>query len=136
MSGVLRLYSEITKSIRVSVETTFLEEQSSPLESHYVWAYEVKIENLGEMKVQLINRTWSITDSHGQTQVVKGSGVVGEQPILEPGASFKYTSGTPLKTPSGLMVGFYEMADDLGVAFNVKVPAFSLDSPHQPRQLN
>ena len=64
------MYSEITKSIRVSVETTFLEEQSSPLESHYVWAYEVKIENLGEMKVQLINRTWSITDSYGQTQVV------------------------------------------------------------------
>jgi ApaG protein len=136
VSGVLRLYSETTKSIRITVDTTFLEEQSSPVESHYVWAYEVKIENLGKVKVQLINRTWSITDSYGQTQIVKGSGVVGEQPILEPGASFKYTSGTPLKTPSGVMVGFYEMADDKGAAFDVKVPAFSLDSPHQPRQLN
>ena len=130
------MYSEITKSIKVSVNSTFLEEQSSPVEAHYVWAYEVRIENLGTEQVQLMNRRWSITDAHGQTQTVEGTGVVGEQPILKPGDSFEYTSGTPLKTPSGMMVGIYEMEDVKGETFDVKVPAFSLDSPHQPIRLN
>jgi ApaG protein len=134
--GDVGLYSEITKSIRVSVKSTFLEDQSSPVDAHYVWAYEVRIENLGTEQVQLINRTWSITDTHGQTQTVQGAGVVGEQPILKPGGSFEYTSGTPLKTPSGMMVGTYEMEDLKGMKFDVKVPAFSLDSPHQPVRLN
>ena len=91
---------------------------------------------MGSVKVQLINRTWSITDADGQTQIVKGPGVVGEQPIIPPGESFRYTSGTPLKTPSGLMVGIYEMADPQGIKFDVNVPAFSLDSPHQTVKLN
>tara|TARA_X000001036_G_scaffold226248_1_gene211649 strand:- start:83 stop:517 length:435 start_codon:yes stop_codon:yes gene_type:complete len=130
------LYCQTTKSIRVSVKTTFLEKQSSPRESHFVWAYEIKIENLGSFNVQLINRTWSITDADGQTQIVKGPGVVGEQPIIQPGESFQYTSGTPLKTPSGLMVGVYEMSDPQGIRFDVNVPAFSLDSPHQTVKLN
>jgi ApaG protein len=130
------LYSEITKSIKVSVKSIFLEEQSSPIEAHYVWAYEVRIENLGTDQVQLINRIWSITDANGLTQTVRGSGVVGEQPILKSGDSFEYTSGTPLKTPSGMMVGIYEMEDVKGITFDVKVPAFSLDSPHQPIRLN
>ena len=98
--------------------------------------YEIKIENLGSVKVQLINRTWSITDADGQTQIVKGPGVVGEQPIIQPGESFQYTSGTPLTTPSGLMVGVYGMADSQGIKFDVNVPAFSLDSPHQTVKLN
>ena len=130
------LYCQTTKSIRVSVEITFLEKESSPRESHFVWAYAIKIENLGTVKVQLINRTWSITDADGQTLIVKGPGVVGEQPIIPPGESFQYTSGTPLKTPSGLMVGTYEMADPQGIKFDVNVPAFSLDSPHQTVNLN
>ena len=130
------MYRQTTRSIRVSVEITFLEKQSSPRESHFVWAYEIEIKNLGSVKVQLINRTWSITDADGQTQIVKGPGVVGEQPIIQPGESFQYTSGTPLKTPSGLMVGIYEMADLQGIRFDVNVPAFSLDSPHQTVKLN
>ena len=130
------MYSQITKSIRVSVKTTFLEKQSFPRESYFMWAYQIKIENLGNAKVQLLNRKWSITDADGQTQIVKGSGVVGEQPVIQPGGSFEYTSGTPLKTPSGLMVGVYEMADAQGVGFDVNVPAFSLDSPHQTVKLN
>ena len=130
------MYCQTTKSIRVSVEITFLEKQSSPRESHFVWAYEIKIENLGSANVQLLNRKWSITDANGQTQVVEGPGVVGEQPLIQPGESFEYISGTPLKTPSGLMVGVYEMADSQGIEFNVNVPAFSLDSPHQTVKLN
>ena len=134
--GGNRVYCQTTKSIRVSVEITFLEKQSLPRESHFVWAYEIKIENLGSCNVQLMNRTWSITDADGQTQIVKGPGVVGEQPIIQPGESFQYTSGTPLTTPSGLMVGIYEMADAQGIKFDVNVPAFSLDSPHQTVNLN
>ena len=130
------MYCQTTKSIRVSVEITFLEKQSSPRESHFVGAYDIKIENLGSVKVQLINRTWSIPDADGQTQIVKGPGVLGEQPIIQPGESFQYTSGTPLTTPSGLMVGIYEMADPQGIKFDVNVPAFSLDSPHQTVNLN
>jgi len=130
------LYSEITNSIRVSVNPVFLEEQSSPEKSHYIWAYEVRIENLGQTSVQLLNRHWSITDALGQTQTVRGPGVVGEQPVLNPGESFEYTSGTPLRTPSGLMVGSYQMEDVKGEVFDVKIPAFSLDSPHQSVQFN
>jgi len=114
----------------------FLEDHSEPEEQRYVWAYEVKIENLGQEKVQLINREWSITDALGQTQIVRGPGVVGEQPILKPGEAFEYTSGTPLKTPSGLMVGSYQMEDCKGELFEVSIPAFSLDSPHQTVQFN
>jgi len=86
--------------------------------------------------VQLLNRHWRITDSMGRMQEVHGAGVVGEQPTLEPGESFEYTSGTPLSTPSGIMVGTYEMESTAGRRFDVEIPAFSLDSPHQPVQLN
>lgn len=130
------MYSKVTKSIRVSVESIFLEEQSEPEQERYVWAYKVKIENLSQETVKLINREWSITDALGQTQTVRGPGVVGEQPLLKPGESFEYTSGTPLKTPSGLMVGSYQMEDYEGKLFEVSIPAFSLDSPHQTVQFN
>ncbi len=96
----------------------------------------MKIENVGDHTVQLINRHWRITDAHGRMQEVRGAGVVGEQPVLEPGEAFEYTSGTPLATPSGIMVGSYEMESVGGERFDVDVPAFSLDSPHQPVQLN
>ena len=130
------MYSETTKSIRVTVVPVFLDEHSSPEDAKYVWAYEVKIENLGDETVQLINRHWSITNSLGQTETVRGPGVVGEQPILKPGEYFEYTSGAPLTTPSGLMVGTYQMEDNDGKVFDVCIPAFSLDSPHQTVQVN
>ena len=130
------MYSETTKSIRVTVVPAFLDEHSSPEDDKYVWAYEVRIENLGEETVQLINRYWSITNSLGQTETVRGPGVVGEQPILKPGEYFEYTSGAPLSTPSGLMVGTYQMEDNDGKVFDVSIPAFSLDSPHQTLQVN
>jgi ApaG protein len=134
--GVSAMYSETTRSIRVSVEPVFLEEQSSPAEGRYVWAYHVRIENRGRETVQLRNRHWKITDSRGQMQEVRGPGVVGEQPTLGPGEAFEYTSASPLPTPSGIMVGTYEMETRGGESFSVRIPAFSLDSPHQQVRLN
>jgi len=130
------MYSQITHSIRITVKPVYLEEQSVPVENHYVWAYQIEIQNLGENTVQLLNRHWKITDSLGRVQEVRGPGVVGEQPTLGPGDSFEYTSGTPLSTPSGIMVGSYEMRASGGELFDVDVPAFSLDSPHQAVNLN
>jgi ApaG protein len=130
------MYSHTSQDIRITVEPYYLDDQSSPSDDHYVWAYHVKIENVGEATVQLINRYWRITDANGQVQEVRGSGVVGEQPVLDPGETFEYTSGTPLGTPSGIMVGSYEMETEQGERFDVEIPAFSLDSPHQPVQLN
>jgi ApaG protein len=114
----------------------FLDEQSDPDSHRYVWAYRVVIENQGARTVQLLNRYWRITDSRGSTQEVRGSGVVGEQPVLAGGESFNYTSGAPLATPSGFMVGTYEMADMDGNRFDIEIPAFSLDSPHSQRTVN
>jgi len=130
------MYSHTTQDIRITVQPYYLDDQSSPSEEHYVWAYHVKIENVGERTVQLLKRHWQITDAMGRIQEVRGSGVVGEQPVLEPGESFEYTSGTPLAAPSGVMVGTYEMEADSGERFDVDIPPFSLDSPHQPVQLN
>jgi ApaG protein len=131
-----RTYVAETNEITVSVKPTFLEDQSSPTDDHYVWAYHVRIENGGKSTVQLLNRHWRITDARGRMQEVKGRGVVGEQPVLKPGQSFEYTSGVPLSTPSGIMFGTYEMDNGAGATFEVAVPAFSLDSPHQARQLH
>ena len=130
------MYSATTKSIRITVKPLFLDEQSSPGENHFVWAYHVVIENMGVESVQLLTRYWKITDSLGRSQEVRGAGVVGEQPVLEPGGRYEYTSGTPLPTPSGIMVGSYEMEAASGDRFSVAVPAFSLDSPHQATRLN
>ena len=125
------MYEEITKKIRITVNPEFLEEHSDPDEKRFIWAYHVKIENQGIDTVQLLSRSWKITDALGRVQEVRGSGVVGEQPILKPGTSFEYTSGTPLKTPSGFMMGFYKMEKENGDSFNASIPAFSLDSPHE-----
>ncbi|HXV23454.1 MAG TPA: Co2+/Mg2+ efflux protein ApaG [Alphaproteobacteria bacterium] len=130
------MYSEITRDIRITVRPFYLEDQSSPEEMHFVWAYHVRIENQGPQTVQLRNRFWRITDSLGRIQEVRGAGVVGEQPVLRPGEAFEYTSGTPLATPSGIMVGSYQMESDSGELFEVRIPAFSLDSPHQAMRLN
>jgi len=123
-------YEETTRDITVKVEPIFLDDQSEPDEHHYVWAYHVMIENRGNTTIQLLTRHWRITDANGVIHEVRGDGVVGEQPILEPGDSFEYTSGTPLATSSGIMAGAYQMESATGDHFDVTVPAFSLDSPH------
>ena len=130
------MYSQTTRSIAVTVKPVYLEDQSSPSDHRFVWAYQVKIENGGPVTVQLKRRRWRITDSLGREQIVEGDGVVGEQPVLKPGESFEYTSGTPLPTPSGIMVGTYYMETETGETLDVAIPAFSLDSPHQPVRLN
>lgn len=129
-------YSQVTRSVRVTVQPVFLEDQSEPEESRYVWAYHVRIDNEGQETVQLLNRYWKITDAFGRQQEVRGAGVVGEQPVLRPGESFEYTSGTPLETPSGIMVGTYEMEGEAHARFEAEIPAFSLDSPHEFKLLN
>ena len=130
-------YVATTRGIRVSVRSFFLEDQSQPEEGHYVWAYRVRIENCGREPVQLLRRTWHITDALGRTQEVKGPGVVGQQPVLDPGEVFEYTSGTPLDTPSGFMAGAYHMVVSSSCEeFDVEIPAFSLDSPHQPGRIH
>jgi ApaG protein len=126
-------YSATTRSIRVSVRAFYLADQSEPDRAHFVWAYRVAIVNEGKETVQLLRRSWFITDGLGRTQQVHGEGVVGEQPVLEPGQNFEYTSGTPLATPSGFMRGAYHMVvTATGETFDVAIPAFSLDSPHLP----
>ena len=130
------MYSETTRAITVTVRPMFLEDQSSPGDAHFVWAYRVRIENRSKETVQLLRRHWRITDALGRVQEVKGAGVVGEQPVLKPGATYEYTSGTPLTTPSGFMVGSYQMATSAGEEFDIAIPAFSLDSPHQNMRVN
>ncbi len=125
------MYSKTTKNITVTIEPSYLEEQSDPGESRYVWAYHVIIENRGSKVIQLRSRYWKITDANGIVQEVEGEGVVGEQPLLAPGERYEYTSGTPLGTPGGIMVGLYRMESPDGESFNVDIPAFSLDCPHQ-----
>jgi ApaG protein len=130
-------YTATTRDIRVSVRSFYLADQSDPEENRYVWAYRVRIENRGSTTVQLLRRTWRITDGLGRTQTVSGEGVVGQQPELDPGEAFEYTSGTPLETPSGIMHGTYHMIiTATGESFDVAVPAFSLDSPHQDTRLH
>jgi ApaG protein len=123
------MYSETTRSIKITVRPIYLDQHSSPSDHHYVWAYHVRIENEGAEIVQLRNRHWRITDAYGRLQEVRGPGVVGEQPILKPGQSFEYTSSCPLSTPSGIMVGDYEMITEAGEHFLARVPPFSLDIP-------
>lgn len=130
------MYKAVTEGIEVTVQPTFLPEHSSPEEHRWVWAYEVEIRNRGDETVRLRNRHWTITDANGQVEEVRGPGVVGEQPTLPPGGSFRYTSGCPLTTPSGIMVGRYEMEREDGGRFFVDIPAFSLDLPDNARTVN
>ncbi|KAF0145472.1 MAG: ApaG protein [Rhodospirillaceae bacterium] len=130
------MYTSTTEDIVVTVKPFYLEDQSTPDDNHYVWAYHVRIENRSRRTVQLLRRYWRITDAHGRVQEVRGTGVIGEQPVLRPGEAFEYSSGTPLTTPSGIMAGTYEMSGDDGSHFNVKIPAFSLDSPYETAPVN
>jgi ApaG protein len=130
------MYQRITRDIKIVVRPQYLEGQSKPEEGHFVWAYTVTIENHGRETVTLRTRYWKITDAHGRVQEVRGAGVVGEQPTLKPGDSFQYTSGCPLPTASGFMTGAYQMQLGAGELFNVDIPAFSLDSPHEKHSIN
>jgi len=125
------MYSATTEHIKVTVIPAYLESQSAPEDSHYVWAYTIHLENMSERTVQLVNRYWRITDAQGGVQEVRGAGVVGEQPVLQPGDVYHYTSGTVLHTPSGIMAGNYEMTTPDGEVFLIDIPAFSLDSSEQ-----
>jgi ApaG protein len=130
------MYIAITHDIQVTAMPDFLMERSDPVENRYFWAYTIEIANLGRMRVQLLTRHWVIIDANGRTEEVRGPGVVGEQPVLEPGETFRYASGCPLTTPSGMMKGSYRMVNDAGESFDVDIPAFSLDSPLSRPTLN
>jgi len=130
------MYRALTREIEVVVEPFYLEEQSDPEDDRYVWGYRIVISNNSGVAVRLVNRYWNITDQNGQVDEVTGPGVVGEQPRLNPGDTYEYSSGCPLDTPSGLMFGHYQMETDEGELFDVDIPAFSLDSPGLLRVLN
>ncbi len=116
--------------IEVNVETIYIEEQSSPKDERYVFAYNVTLYNAGQVAAKLMTRHWIITDANGNVQEVHGEGVVGEKPYLRPGETFEYTSGTVLETPVGSMQGSYQMVTDDGLAFDAEIPAFTLALPH------
>ncbi len=127
------MYQAETHDIRVTVTPKFLDRESAPEKSHFVWSYSIEIENRGSATVQLLSRYWRIIDAAGNVQEVEGPGVVGEQPVLNPGDSFSYTSGVPLTTPSGFMHGHYVMVTGQGESFSAEVPAFSLDCADERR---
>lgn len=120
----------------VRVAPQFLPEESAPGEGRFVWAYTIEIENRSGDPVQLVSRFWRITDENGLTQEVRGAGVIGQQPIIGPGQSFRYTSAAPLAAPSGVMTGAYSMQRENGEAFDITVPLFALDSPHHTKLVN
>ena len=130
------MYRAVTRKIEVTVTPRFATERSSPANGYYFWTYTIDITNLGPETVQLKTRHWRITDALGRLQEVKGPGVVGEEPVLELGESFEYTSGVPLPTPSGFMTGSYGMVTSEGEHFDIEIPAFSLDSSYAERTIN
>tara|TARA_A100001011_G_C13651758_1_gene571926 strand:- start:110 stop:502 length:393 start_codon:yes stop_codon:yes gene_type:complete len=130
------MYSKTTNGVTVTVVPYFLDEQSSPSENHYVWAYQVNIKNSGNSSIKLSHRNWLIIDANGKIINVHGEGVVGEFPIIKPGETYEYTSGTPLKTNNGIMKGFYLVSQDNGEKLKIDIPTFSLDSPYNKLKIN
>lgn len=130
------MYTASTSSVTIIVQPSYLEDELTPADNQFRWAYHVRIENQSTDTIKLVSRYWRITDALGRVQEVRGSGVVGEQPVLKPGQAYEYRSWTPLPTPSGIMVGSYQMEREGGELFDVAIPAFSLDSPYQPIRLN
>ncbi|MBN8806696.1 MAG: Co2+/Mg2+ efflux protein ApaG [Sphingomonas sp.] len=118
-----------TRQVTVRVSVSYLPEQSEPARGRWFWAYHVRIENDGSTAVQLLTRHWIITDGRGARHAVEGEGVVGEQPVIAPGASFDYVSGCPLATPTGRMEGSYHMIAEDGSTFDVAIPRFALVAP-------
>jgi ApaG protein len=130
------MYEATTRAIKVTVRPQYLPDQSDPSQAQFVWAYHVRLENTGTETVQLKSRHWKIRDGNGRLQEVKGPGVVGKTPVLRPGESFEYSSGTPLSTSSGIMSGTYQMVTEGGERFDIEIPTFSLDSPAASRSVN
>ena len=121
---------QTTHQITVSVETNYVEDQSSPTENHYVFAYTITILNKGTVPAKLLSRHWVITDANGRVQEVRGQGVVGEHPHLGPGEVFRYTSAAAIETPIGSMQGSYQMLGDDGTNFDAPIAPFRLAVPH------
>ena len=119
----------ITEGVEVSVESFYLSDHSAPEDDRYVYAYRIRLQNRSPRTVQLLRRHWIITDGNGEVNEVKGEGVVGEQPVLEPGGEYEYTSGSHLKSPIGTMHGTYQMVTKSGELFDVAIPCFSLEVP-------
>ncbi len=130
------MYRSVTRDIEVAVEPFYLAEKSDPEDARYVWGYRVTIANHSDSQIQVLARYWRITDGWGRVEEVRGPGVVGEQPELGPGDSFQYTSGCPLRTPSGFMVGSYTVRSGTDDFFEIGIPAFSLDLPDSTRSVN
>src|SRR5215472_2660227 len=130
------VYEQVTRGVRVRVKPAFLDDQSDPEMGRFLWSYTFTIENRGTETVQLLSRYWHITDASGRIQEVSGPGVVGAQPLIEPGQAFEYTSGCPLGTASGAMMGRYQMLAASGESFEAEIPAFLLESPHERRQIH
>ena len=125
------MFESRTRDVVVRVEPSFLHDESSPSDDRFIWAYHVEIENQTAEDLQVTERFWQIADSRGQVQNVHGQGVVGEKPVVKPGETFRYTSGAPLSAPSGMMLGSYKVVTGSGESFDVAIPPFSLESPHQ-----
>ena len=121
---------ENINKINVVVSPAYIKEQSDPLNNHYVFSYTVTIRNDGDQPARLLTRHWIITDGDGQVQEVQGDGVIGEQPYLQPGEGFQYTSGTFMNTPVGTMTGSYQMITDDGEKFDAEIPSFTLSVPN------
>jgi ApaG protein len=122
-------HATTTHGVTVRVSVSYLPEQSEPARGRWFWAYHIRLENEGTQAVQLLTRHWIITDGRGARHSVEGEGVVGEQPLIEPGASFDYVSGCPLSTPTGAMQGSYRMIAADGEAFDADIPRFPLHAP-------
>jgi ApaG protein len=122
-------HSATTRGVTVRASVSFLADQSEPARGRWFWAYHIRIENEGPMAVQLISREWTISDGRGARHEVVGEGVVGEQPVIEPGEAFDYVSGCPLSTPTGWMEGRYHMIGADGAGFPVEIPRFALTAP-------
>ena len=132
----IQTYRETTNYISVSVSPEYLHQQSEPSDNHFTWAYHVNIENSGSTSIQVLARHWKVTDIKGQSHEIVGDGLVGKQPVLKSGEVFRYSSGTPLSTPSGFMSGSFLLISEGGELFNALVPSFSLDSPLTNRPLH
>jgi len=122
-------YSAETRGVIVRVSVSFMPEQSEPARGRWFWAYHIRLENVGKQAVQLLTRKWVITDGRGGRHDVQGEGVIGAQPVIEPGQSYDYVSGCPLQTPTGSMEGSYHMIAEDGSTFQAAIPRFSLIGP-------
>lgn len=133
-----QLYSfeRTTDDIRVSVTPVFMDEESDPTKHFYLWAYQVRIENLGQDSIKILDRQWHVVDALGATQDIAGVGVFQDKPSLNPGDSFEYTNTIPLSTTSGFITGTYALEKNSGTFIAIKAPTFSLDSPYAQKTLH